>query len=153
MIKDDDFTDQEGYHRIIPTNSEAVNCVMEQVEEYCMDKDISLKKQFYINLSIEELILNVMGLAEEDRKKKKNPREYYADIRISPRTDGTIYLRIRDNLTEWTPLALDTSDMEQVVEMDENSGINELGIGIIKKIAKDYSYKRTIGFNNFSATF
>ena len=59
-------------------------------------------------------------------------------------------LRIRDNLTEWLPSDVDISDMNLLEEEDKAGGQNELGIGIVKKIAKEYSYKRTIGFNNFS---
>jgi hypothetical protein len=32
---------------------------------------------------------------------------------------------------------------------NEDNTINALGIGIVKKIASDYSYRRTIGYNNF----
>ena len=34
-------------------------------------------------------------------------------------------------------------------DASEKNPVNELGIGIVKKIAAEYSYRRTIGYNNF----
>lgn len=141
---------EQEYHEIVAASPKEVGQVMERVEEYCEAMAISPKKQFYINLSIEELIVNVAGLAEEDNQKKKRKKEYYADIRIAVSKDGTVRLRIRDNLTEWVPTAFDIHEVSLLEHMPESGGMNEFGIGIIKKIAREYSYKRTIGFNNFS---
>ena len=66
---------------------------------------------------------------------------YYADIRIAPQADGSIWLRIRDNLTEWMPASMDIQDPSQLVQLDEDGSVNELGIGIIKRLSKSYSYK------------
>lgn len=109
-----------------------------------------MKTQYYISLSIEELVLNVVGLADLDRKKKGHSVGYYADICIYPVEEGRVRLRIRDNLTEWAPPSMDINERNLFEEEQEAGGLNELGIGIIKKIAREYSYKRTIGFNNFS---
>ena len=49
-------------------------------------------------------------------------------------------------------------DLNMLIERYQEDGsidykrINELGIGMIKKIASEYSYRRTIGYNNFLVT-
>ncbi len=153
LLAENQFPVAEGEYRCIaPANMEEAGRILSEVEEYCEKTDISMKRQYYINLAIEELIVNVVGLAEADSrqlKKKRHSGIYYADVRISPMEDGSVRLRIRDNLTEWTPAAL-KEDGSSLVELDEGASVNELGIGLIKKIASSYSYRRTIGFNNFS---
>lgn len=143
---------EHEFHRIVPAGYEEVSRVMEDMERYGEAMGIPMKKQYYMTLSVEELVINVVRLAKADKARQKRWKEYYADIRVVPGEDETVSLRIRDNLTEWTPAALETNTQDSLVELDEAGDVNELGIGIIKKIAKSYNYKRTIGFNNFSVT-
>lgn len=153
LLEEKEFPATEHeFRRIVPASIQEVSRVMEDVEAYGEKMEISPKTQYYIVLSLEELVINVIGLANTDKAGRKKRKEYYADIRISPGEDGSVSLRIRDNLTEWTPAALDMKSTDSLVELDEAGDVNELGIGIVKKIAKTYSYKRTIGFNNFSVT-
>lgn len=135
---------------ISPATPEQMNILLPNVETFCADMEIPMKKEYYINLAIEELVVNVINMAADHAKSHKNSKEYYVDIRISPTPDGEVGLRIRDNLTEFNPGDLSTDDMKELALKNENNVINELGIGMVKKIAKAYSYKRTIGFNNFS---
>ena len=77
----------------------------------------------------------------------------YADILIVPE-EGKLRLRVRDNLTQFDPTASDVGDMDAardglMNDEEDDNLINDLGIGIVKKIASDYSYRRTIGYNNF----
>ena len=80
------------------------------------------------------------------------------DVRITPMEDGSTQLRIRDNLIQFNPADVGESDAlggaEEVLNREAvgNGGVNELGISIVKKIAKEYSYRRTIGYNNFLVT-
>lgn len=152
LLDDREFSRNEGeYHLIIPAGTQYVGTLFEAVEAYCIRMGVSSRRQYYISLAIEELVVNVIGLAEADKKKGGRAREYYADIKIVPLEDGKVCLRIRDNLTQWTPAALSAGDASELARCDEGSAVNELGIGMVKKIAEQYSYRRTIGFNNFSA--
>lgn len=153
LLEEEQFPVAEHEFRsIVPASFQEVSRVMGDVEAYGEKVGISQKQQYYIILSLEELVVNVVRLAEADKAGRKKRKEYYADVRISPGEDGLVRLRIRDNLTEWTPAALDMKSTDSLVELDEAGDVNELGIGIVRKIAKAYSYKRTIGFNNFSVT-
>lgn len=138
------------YHQIFPATPHQIKLLLPDVERFCAEMDISMKKEYYITLAIEELVVNVISLAQEDNSRHRASKEYYVDIRISPGENGEVGLRIRDNLTEFNPGELSTEDIKSLALENEDSAINLLGIGMVKKIAKDYSYKRTIGFNNFS---
>lgn len=141
---------ENEYHTIYPATEEQIGVLLPDVENYCSEMEISMKKEYYISLAIEELVVNVIGLAQKDMENAKSSKEYYVDIRISPRENGEVGLRIRDNLTEFNPGDLSTDDMKELALKNDSGAVNELGIGMVKKIAKDYNYKRTIGFNNFS---
>ncbi len=150
LLREEQFVRPEGeYHVIHPATSEQMEILLPEVEEVCDSMDIPMKKQYYISLAIEELVANVVGLAQTDARRKKK-KEYYVDIRISPRENGEVELRIRDNLTEFNPGEVATDDMSSLLQGGGESAVNTLGIGMVKKIASEYSYKRTIGFNNFS---
>ena len=118
--------------------------------------EIDINTTFYINLVIEELVVNVVNMAK-DNKKSLN----YVDIRVISVAQGeakSVMLRVRDNLTQFDPSSSDVGNiaaytdgmLSETAEDDLLSGsINELGLGIVKEIAKEYQYRRTIGYNNF----
>lgn len=151
MLRSSQFEeDEQEYHVIIPARKDEMEMLFQGVEQYCDRMEVSPKRQYYITLAIEELVVNVIGLAGTDQKKWGREKEYYADIKIVPLSGGRARLRIRDNLTEWNPAELCAEGADELARLDENSAVNELGIGMVKKIAEEYSYRRTIGFNNFS---
>lgn len=141
------FERPEGeFRKILPARKENLPQLLSEVEAYCDEAGIGPKQTYYISLVIEELVVNVVNMAGEERGFD------YADILIA-REGGKSRLRIRDNLTQFDPTS-EVGDMEDVRSglMDGDAGdntINALGIGIVKKIASDYSYRRTIGYNNF----
>jgi anti-sigma regulatory factor (Ser/Thr protein kinase) len=141
------FERPEGeFRKILPAKKENLPQLLSEVEAYCDEAGIGPKQTYYISLVIEELVVNVVNMAGEERGFD------YADILIA-REGGKSRLRIRDNLTQFDPTS-EVGDMEDVRSglMDgdsEDNTINALGIGIVKKIASDYSYRRTIGYNNF----
>ena len=143
----------EELHVIYPAQLENIPKLLSDVERYCETEEIGVKLEYYINLAIEELVVNVISMAQECMKSS-----YYVDVRITPMEDGSTQLRIRDNLIQFNPADVGESDAlggaEEVLNREAvgNGGVNELGISIVKKIAKEYSYRRTIGYNNFLVT-
>lgn len=89
---------------------------------------------------MEEMVVNTMQLA------KKRGRKYNVDVKITQLTGGDIVIRIRDDCIEFDPTA---KTADSALEAAEEESFNLLGIGIVKNVAKEYDYKRTIGFNNF----
>lgn len=143
---------KDEFHIICSASAQQLPSLLAEVESYCSKLQISSRKQYYILLIIEELVVNVIHLAEE-RKAFSRRKAYYVDLRITPKDDQRILLRIRDNLTEFNPQDYASEDLVSLVQDSEESrtgGINALGLGLVIKISPECSYKRTIGFNNFS---
>jgi len=101
--------------------------------------DVNMKKSYYINLCMEELVVNVLQLSSE-------MKGIYVDVAIHSLPDDRIQLRIRDNLVQFDPTETGTGD---VLEAAEEDSFNSMGLEIVKKIAVEYAYKRTIGMNDF----
>lgn len=148
LLNKKDFVRPEGeFRKIVPAKKENLPELLTAVETYCDESEIGPKQTYYISLVIEELVANVVNMAGDDRGFD------YADILIVPE-EGKLRLRVRDNLTQFDPTASDVGDMDAardglMNDEEDDNLINDLGIGIVKKIASDYSYRRTIGYNNF----
>ena len=149
LLNKKDFVRPEGeFRKIVTAKKENLPELLSAVETYCDESGIGPKQTYYISLVIEELVANVVNMAGENRGFD------YADILIVPE-EGKLRLRVRDNLTQFDPTSSEVGDMDAARNglmnddgADDNP-INDLGIGIVKKIASDYSYRRTIGYNNF----
>lgn len=148
LLNKKDFVRPEGeFRRIVAAKKENLPGLLTEVEVFCDESEIGPKQTYYISLVIEELVANVVNMAGDSRGFD------YADILIA-REGGRTRLRIRDNLTQFDPTASEVGDMDAarkdlMGDAEEEGKINDLGIGIVKKIASDYSYRRTIGYNNF----
>lgn len=128
------------FTKIIPLEERNVYGLLETVEKLCEEYDFSPKISYYISICMEEMVVNTMQLA------KIKGKEYNVDVKITRLTGGDIVIRIRDDCIEFDP-TVKTAD--SALEAAEEESFNLLGIGIVKNVAKEYDYKRTIGFNNF----
>ena len=128
------------FTKIIPLEERNVYGLLETVETLCEEYDFSPKISYYISICMEEMVVNTMQLA------KNKSREYNVDVKITRLTGGGIVIRIRDDCIEFDPTA---KTADSALEAAAEESFNLLGIGIVKNVAKEYDYKRTIGFNNF----
>lgn len=128
------------FTKIIPLEERNVYGLLEAVEKLGEGYDFSPKISYYISICMEEMVVNTMQLA------KKRGRKYNVDVKITQLTGGDIVIRIRDDCIEFDPTA---KTADSALEAAEEESFNLLGIGIVKNVAKEYDYKRTIGFNNF----
>ena len=157
LLRKEDFVRPDGeFHVVSEATNEKIPLLMSDLEQYCDEMGIEVMKTFYIHLTIEELVVNVISRAKVDGRSLS-----YVDVRITPDVEGEdncVLLRVRDNLTQFDPSASEVGDIDVLLDnmmsgeegTDELEGnVNELGIGMVKKIAKEYHYRRTIGYNNF----
>lgn len=153
MMKDEDYHRPENeFSRMYSAEKKNLPEIISDVEQYGESIGIGLKKMYMIDLIIEELVVNTVNLADV---KGSVP---YVDVRITPKDGNRVTVRIRDNLTQLDLTDSGIGDLNVLIERYQEDGsidykrINELGIGMIKKIASEYSYRRTIGYNNFLVT-
>ena len=76
-------------------------------------------------------------------------RDNYIDIRVSVLPDQQVALRIRDDAVAFDPTQSHEASLGELMEGSHQEDHNELGLLLVKKVAKSYSYKRTVGFNDF----
>lgn len=130
--------DPDRVYQTLILNEEAnIVALNEEIETFCERNRIDHKKQYYILLCIEEIAVNIIKYGFKDGKK------HYIDIRII--AGDQVLLNIRDDAVQFDPTAKKDAD---VTADAQSRDIGGLGIYLVKKVAREFSYKRVIGFNN-----
>ena len=133
----------QTYQVLIQDKYENIPQISTEIDRFCEDRGVSFKKRYYISLCMEELVVNViqMGFHKE--------HDNYIDIRVSVLENGQVALRIRDDAVEFDPTQSQEVSPGELLDGSHQEEHNELGLLLVKKVASSYSYKRTVGFNNF----
>ncbi len=126
------------YETLILNQETDIIAINSEIEEFCERHEISPKKQYYIFLCIEEIAVNIIKHGFTDGK------EHYIDIKLKVNGDD-VMLNIRDDAIGFDPTKKADADITLSAEERDIGG---LGIYLVKKISKEFSYKRVIGFNN-----
>ena len=132
-----DTPPEKVYQTLILNDEANIVAITEEIQAFCRRNEIDEKKQYYILLCLEEIAVNIIHYGFRDG------REHYIDIRIV--AGGNVLLNIRDDAIQFDPTAKVEAD---VTSSAEERDIGGLGIYLVKKVAKEFSYKRVIGFNN-----
>lgn len=105
-------------------------------EAFCEKWNARMNQQYYVQMSFEELISAIMkhGFVDENGM---------AEVTIVSEEDGDFILRIRDNAVEFNPFSL-----EQTTDEISEDEMDILGVKVIKNKAKEFSYRRYMGFNS-----
>lgn len=137
QIPKDEVPKEKKYFALISNHEADIVALNSGIESFCEQNDIDMKKQYYIMLCIEEIAVNIIEHGFQDGK------EHYIDIRII--AGDRLLLNIRDDATAYDPTAQKDADITASAEEFDTDG---LGIFLVKKVAKEFSYRRVIGFNN-----
>ena len=132
-----DTPPEKVYQTLILNDEANIVAITEEIQAFCRRNEVDEKKQYYILLCLEEIAVNIIHYGFRDG------REHYIDIRIV--AGGNVLLNIRDDAIQFDPTAKVEAD---VTSSAEERDIGGLGIYLVKKVAKEFSYKRVIGFNN-----
>lgn len=143
LIPVQDVQDGAVYHVLIQDKYEDIPRISAEIDRFCEEHGVPVKKQYTISLCMEELVVNViqMGFHKE--------RDNYIDIRVSVLPDQRVILRIRDDAVEFDPAQSKEASLDDLMDGSHQEDHNELGLLMVKKMAQSYSYKRTVGFNDF----
>lgn len=143
LIPAQDVQNGAVYQVLIQDRYEDIPRISAEIDRFCEEHGVSVKKQYTISLCMEELVVNViqMGFRKE--------RDNYIDIRVSVLPDQQVILRIRDDAVEFDPTQSRETPLDDLIDGSCQEDHNELGLLMVKKVAKSYSYKRTVGFNDF----
>ena len=67
----------------------------------------------------------------------------YIQLTLVPHEDGTVTIDIRDNAGAFNPFAVNTDE----ISLEEGTGLDAIGMKMIKSKAKEFFYRRYAGFN------
>ncbi len=112
--------------------------VTSAIEEAIQGIDISPKTEMHINMSVEELFVNICHYAYEGKE-----GEAVVDIEV---TDDplTLFITFKDSGTPYDPLAKDDPDVTLSAQERQIGG---LGIFLVKKMMDDVIYRYENGQN------
>lgn len=122
----------------IGNNINEVTALSEKIQVRAKEENFEHKSLNVIALAIEEMAGNVIKHAFNEGEKR------WLDILIIQKEDGFI-LRLRDNGKMFDPL-------KYLHEHENDDNLEHMGINLIKNLADDVSYSRTIGLNNLILT-
>ena len=125
----------------VPAAVEALETVTAFVDAFLEARGCSMKTQMQIDLSVEEIFVNIAHYAYGD-----SPGD--AELRISEK-DGTVSISFLDAGTPYNPLEREDPDLTLAAEQRPIGG---LGIFLVKKNMDTVSYRRQKGKNVLTVT-
>lgn len=115
---------------------------IEAAEAFCGAWDASMKQSYYVTLTVEEIcsaiIANAFG--KQNRRNEQN----YIQLTLVARENGDFELHLRDNAKSFNPFDMVT---KRILDANNTEGLDAIGILMVKKKAKQFFYRRYLGFN------
>jgi putative MATE family efflux protein len=105
-----------------------------KVQRFCDDHDIDRKTAYYSALCLEEMAGNVVrhGFSADNK-------EHTAEARVVVLEDG-VMVRLKDDCTPFDP-------MEMAGLLSDNEPEKNIGLRMIRRLAKDMTYQNLMGLN------
>ena len=124
------------FQRMIHTTEQNIGSVSVEVGEFCENFDATIKQQYFISMTVEELAMAILnkGLA--------GTKDGYILISVLAFPDGKFEIHLRDNAVTFNPFELEHSGA-----MDDDTDFNAVGVSVIKSKAEKFFYRRYQGFN------
>ena len=116
--------------------------VLLETEAFCDRWKASVKQRYYVTLTVEEICSAIIANAFP----KQNVRRNTHSIQITQfaKENGDFELRLRDSAASFNPFDM----MTKMIRNAENTeGLDSIGILMVKKKAKQFLYRRYLGFN------
>ena len=110
------------------------------ISQYCQSSGLSSEILFSLNLSLEEVVANVISYGFED------DHEHIITVRIS-RTADSIHIEVEDDGIEFNPLEQEPPDTSAPLE---ERPIGGLGIHLVRHYMDALQYERHQGKNILS---
>lgn len=119
-----------SFERYYPIETSSMSQIATDLEQLCEGWGMAMKQSFFINLIVEELVLNIIKFGLDGNSNK----QHYIAVKVLD-NDGEYILRIRDNVKTYNPF---------------DSQGDEIDAGAMRLIttkANYYDYQRKLIFN------
>ncbi len=129
----------DGKTLVVDAKKESLDTVIDFLDEYLDSKNCDMKKKIQIQLSLEEIFINVANYAYEGETGK-------AKITLNCE-NGTVSISVYDKGKEYNPLNIPDPDTTLSAEEREIGG---LGIFLVRKNMDEVNYKYENSENVFT---
>ena len=140
------FLDKTEDQRILRTglgsDLQEIGNVIEQAEAFCGKWEASMKQSYYVTLTVEEICSAI--IANAFGKQNRIGEENYIQLTLVANPNGDFELHLRDNATFFNPFDMVT---KRILDADSTEGLDAIGILMVKQKAKQFFYRRYLGFN------
>lgn len=131
-----DEDDSRVYSAFLDSRNADLGAVEQEVSTYLEQMDANPTQTYFATIAVEEVCGVIMSHAFSNN-------DGYIQLTIVPHEDGTVTLHVRDNAREFNPFELNTD----AISLEEGTGLDIIGIKMIKSKAKEFFYRRYAGFN------
>ena len=131
-----DEDDSRVYSAFLDSRSADLGAVEQEVSAYLERMNASPAQAYFATITVEEVcgaILN-NAFAEDDG---------YIQLTIVPHDDGTVTIHVRDSARRFNPFEMNTDE----ISLEEGTGLDAIGVKMIKRKAREFFYRRYAGFN------
>lgn len=125
------------FQSTIFSSENEISRTSEEIEAFCERWGANPAQRYVAMMAVEEICVATLNSGFHGRK------DGFIQIVLVALEEGGFELHIRDNAASFNPLAMELNGKVG----DESTNLDALGIMMIKKRAKDFSYRHFQGFN------
>ena len=131
-----DEDDSKIFSAFLDSRDADLGAVEQEVSAYLERMEANPTQTYFATIAVEEVCGVILSRAF-------SAREGYIQFTIVPNEDGTVSIHLRDNAKEFNPFEMNTED----ISLEEGTGLDAIGVKMIKSKAKEFFYRRYAGFN------
>lgn len=131
-----DGEDSRVYSAFLDSREADLGKVEGDVSAYLERMDANPTQVYFTTIAVEEVCGAIMSRAFSHT-------EGYIQLTVVPHEDGTVTIHVRDNAGAFNPFEMDTEG----ISLEQETGLDAIGIKMIKRKAKEFFYRRYAGFN------
>lgn len=124
-------------HLTLDNSNTDIQAMLDQSNAFFEEHNANAKQSYFACMAVEEICGAIMLNAF---KKRKNE---YIQLTMIAEDGGDFVLHIRDSAIQFNPFEMNT----RKIQIDDDSGLDAVGILMIKKKTKEFSYRKYYGFN------
>ena len=131
-----DEDDGNVYTAFLDSRTANLGAVEQEVSDYLEGMNANPTQTYFSTIAVEEVcgIILDRGFSVDAG---------YIQLTIVPHEDETVTIHVRDNAREFNPFEVNTDE----ISLEEGTGLDVIGIKMIKSKAKEFFYRRYAGFN------
>ena len=134
-IPDGFGADDENRMDITLITLESVVKISEQIQEFCLSKNIDERRSYFAALSLEEMAGNVLKHGFT-----KDKRNHHVDVRVTNISEN-LTLRIMDDCPTFNPM-----EREKFFDPAHDK-VSNIGVRIVHSLSSDMTYQNLLGLN------